>query len=145
MSTSVKKKSLFFCFLLGLLLLALFGDENVTEAERYQIEFEIISPHSYIDIDEFQIYYDFLTNEGNLSFEVAKSNNLREIKFTFPQFSLKTFEWTNKSSSSDTEYVLYSEGLDDGNAHYSSSENVGKNIMVTYHGEHHANKTKINC
>lgn len=90
---------------------AYFSKFNLLEVNNYR--FEVYSRPDDITLDRFMIYYNFIREEGSISFILHRTNTTDSLEFTLPkEFNYFDLNWSNSKIYSNQNYTRYIEDKD---------------------------------
>ena len=104
-----------FIFLLGLVsfvILSLYADAGLLKFHSYEFEVET-NPIDEVQLQDFQVYYDFIRREGKIHFRMTRTNSTNNVVFRLPkELEVSSLNWTSKYSEYDDDFSVYVEGVD---------------------------------
>ncbi|MFC1741756.1 hypothetical protein ACFL3V_04445 [Nanoarchaeota archaeon] len=96
----------------GLFLISLFADEGLLDYHNYEFE-AAVSPQGSGEIQDFQIAYDFVNEEGTILFSLVDTNGVDAMVFHFPEdISVTGFFWNNTREEANERTINYVQGSD---------------------------------
>lgn len=95
---------------IGLILLFVSNHyaERLLEFNEYKFEIQTDPDKEDLQLQDFQVYYNFLTYKGKILFRMTGTNAVDRIIFKLPKEIKKVeLNWTNKDSKYDEDYIIY--------------------------------------
>ena len=95
-----------------MLLVSLSADSGLLDYHSYEFEVET-HPTEKVQLQEFQIEYDFVNYQGRIHFRLTRTNYTDYLVFRLPEeVEVTSLNWTDRSNKYDDNFTSYQEKRD---------------------------------
>lgn len=90
-----------------------YRSDIILDFNSYIFEIDVIPTAANIILSDFNIFYNFVNEEGKISFRISGTNKLDNLYIRFPNSTeVANVSWTNKSFEEDIRFKTYKNGID---------------------------------